>query len=124
MSSFMSRFGLSSGTKKTSESPAAPKQQLSMAAANQNSRNAYMGSSVGPVKANTQIGTQYTQGAAGIGYSSNLPSQINKQQHLLTISNMGGAGVNSTYLDSSAIYNNQSNIYSIHTEIDRMPSSQ
>ena len=81
-----------------------------------------MGTSVGPVKANTQIGGQYTQ---GVGYSSNPPSQANKQQHLLTISNMGGAGGgNSTYLDSSAMYNNQSNIYSIHTEIDRMPSSQ
>ena len=124
MSSFMSRFGLSSGTKKTSESPAAPKQQLNTSigmGANQNSRNAYMGTSAGPVKANTQIGGQYTQ---GIGYSSNPPSQINKQQHLLTISNMGGAGGgNSTYLDSSAMYNNQSNIYSIQTEIDRMPSS-
>ena len=130
MSSFMSRFGLSSGTKKTSESPAVPKQQqqlntsIGMMPVNQNSRNAYMGSSVGPVKANTQIGAQYTQGAAGVGYSSSTPSQINKQQHLLTISNMGGAGVSSTYLDSSAIYNNQSNIYAIHTEIDRTPSSQ
>ena len=63
-----------------------------------------MGTSVGPVKANTQIGAQYTQGAGGIGYSSNPPNQTNKQQHLLTISNMGG--VNSTYLDSSAMYNN------------------
>jgi hypothetical protein len=107
MSSFMSRFGLSSGTKKTSESPAAPKQQLNTSigmGVNQNSRNAYMGTSVGPVKANTQIGAQYTQGAGGVGYSSNPPSQTNKQQHLLTISNMGG--VNSTYLDSSAMYNN------------------
>ena len=124
MSSFMSRFGLSSGTKKTSESPAAvPKQQLNTSIGmglNHNSRNAYIGQTVGPVKAHTQIGMQYSQGAGGVGYASNPPSQINKQQHLLTISNIGGAGgVNSAYLDSSAIYNNQSNIYSIQTEIDR-----
>ena len=49
MSSFMSRFGL----KKTSESPAVPKQQQIPAQSNALSRN--YGSTIGPVKANTQI---------------------------------------------------------------------
>ena len=45
----MSRFGL----KKTSESPAVPKQHAVPAQSNALSRN--MGSSIGPIKANTQV---------------------------------------------------------------------
>ena len=71
----MSRFGL----KKTSESPAVPKQVASSSQAQSNalSRNNY-GSTIGPVKANTQFNSSAAyQSTQQRNASSNAPHHLN-----------------------------------------------
>jgi hypothetical protein len=87
---------------------------------NQNSRNAYIKISVGPVKAQ-----HLDRRAIHARRSIFLETPKSGEQRATPADNLEhawGRRGNSTFLESSAMYNNLSNIYSIHTEIDRMPS--
>lgn len=138
MSSFMSRFGLN---KKTSESPAVPKNNNnanntsmmttasqsnplgSLGFNNANNNGSRNHTSVGPIKANTQMhGQQQVYGAAyshsSIQNNNRGQSSNNNNSHLLTISNMG----NQSHILGDASSHQYQGMYAIQTDVDATPS--